>query len=114
MEYLYITLIGLCWTLILDIADFRTTLKQIIALGFSIYLKKTVRWEDIRFEACTLCFTFWSGLLYLLLVSNLSLITLTYLLFIACLTPLIRTAIYAIIDCLEYLIIKFDDLWTKQ
>lgn len=106
MDYMLINifLIATIWCLILDVADFKTTIKQIIAWCLSKYLKTTVKTDDLKFDVCTLCVVWWFSLLYLIIMGNLSLWSICYILFIACATPLITNTIYLIYDTIEKII----------
>lgn len=107
-----ILLIAMFWVLVLDIADFRTTLKQILAWFLRLYLKKPVKAEHVNFEACTLCFTWWTGLVYLLF-TDISLLNIVLLLCVACMTGIIKDVFYLISDFCQAIIIGLSQLIDK-
>lgn len=58
---------------------------------------------------CSTCMTFWTGLLYLILVHGLGLLPIAYLLLIACLTPVTLTLFHLAED----LMMKAVELFYK-
>lgn len=105
MITLNLLMIAVIMVLILDIADFRTTIKQIVAFFLSKYLKREVKYENLKFNVCCLCAVWWLGLLYLLITGNLTLFYIMILLVIACMTPLIKDTFYLIYDFIQAIII---------
>lgn len=105
-----ILLLAAIWVFILDISGFADEIKSLIASYFK------VKPENLKINKpffCSLCMTFWTGLLYLIITSNFSLISVCYLLFIACSTPLIRDLYYMFYDMIEFIIRKTDNIWQK-
>lgn len=100
-----ILLIGLIVILILDVANFRHTIKQIVAWGLSKYLKISIKPESLKFNPCSLCISWWLSLLYIIIIGKLSFFLVFYALFIACLTPVLLNGVYLIIDTLNAIII---------
>ena len=80
-----------------DIAGFFTSIKEIIIkwiskgkfIGRNIIIKP--------FE-CSLCMTFWSGLIYLIVIGHFSLIYLAYLCLLCAFTGIIKSAILLLGD----------------
>lgn len=114
MIYLNIILLDIFLVLVFDIAGFRDTVKDIIAFFLSLYLKKNIRSKDLNFEVCVTCLSWWIGLFYLLFMGKITILLLTFNIFTATLTPIFRDFAYGIMDFLQYIVIKFDSLWTKQ
>lgn len=71
-------IISVIWTLILDLSGFGKTIDKFL---YRIFYKGRAFREDAHFKPfdCSLCMTFWSGLLYLILTHSL---TITYIMFL--------------------------------
>lgn len=109
MIVLDLLIIAVCIVLIIDIADFRTTIKQIVAFFLSKYLKINVKYYDLKFEVCCLCLVFWIGILYLIYISQFTLVNIMVLLLIACSTPLIKDVFYLVFDTIQTIISKLSN-----
>lgn len=92
-----ILLIAVIWTLILDVSGFSNDAKEWV--GRKLHVKADAIKTKPLF--CSLCMTFWSGLFYLLISKELSLLMLAYLLVISCSTTLIKDVYYLIFDSLQ-------------
>lgn len=96
--------------LILDIAGFNYTIKQILAFFLSKYIKRKVSADDLKINICTLCFTFWAGLFFLIYISQFTLVNIMVLLLIACSTPLIKDIFYLVFDTIQTIIYKLSNM----
>lgn len=105
MIYLNLLLIAICIVCVVDLTDFPTTIKR--AISFIMTRGKLVK-DDYRihFVDCSLCITFWVGLLYLILTSHLTILTLAVLLLIAVNTMTICSIIKLIMDIINICIKK--------
>lgn len=110
MIVLDLLMIAVCVVLIIDIADFRTTIKQIVAFFLSKYLKINVNHYDLKFEVCCLCLVFWAGLFFLIYISQFTLVNIMVLLLVACSTPLIKDIFYLVFDTIQTIIYKLSNM----
>lgn len=60
--------------------------------------------------SCSLCMTWWAGLIWLLSTGHLTLFMTAYLLVISILTPQIKDTIYTIKDTIDYILNKIHNL----
>lgn len=82
MTILNLFIISIIWVLILDLSGFGLTIDK---LFYRIkYRKRTFR-EDAHFPPfdCSLCMTFWTGLIYLVATASLTLPNIAFLLLFA-------------------------------
>lgn len=101
-------LISTIWTLILDLCGFSLTVDKF--LYRLIYKKRTFR-DDAHFPPfdCSLCMTFWTGLLFLLLNHSLTIFYIVMLLLFAWSTTIQKDLLILFKD----LIIKLVDIIYK-
>ena len=109
MILLDLLIIAVCVVLIIDIADFRTTIKQIVAFLLSKYIKRKVKSDDLKFEVCCLCTVWWAGLLFLIITGAVTLFNIMVLLLIACSTSLIKDTFYLVFDTIQTIIYKLSN-----
>lgn len=102
LNLLYISII---WVLILDIAGFAHTIDKTL---YKIFYRGRAYREDAHFPPfdCSLCLTFWTGLIYLLIIQSLTIPHMLLLLVFACLTPIIKDLFILIKD----IVVKLIDL----
>ena len=96
-------LIQIIVTSIIDLSGFIYSIKQ--GIGKILHIPNTDRIQLKPFD-CSLCSTFWSGLIYLLYTHNLTLPYITFLLFISLNTDITITLFYFIKDSLITVIDK--------
>lgn len=79
MTILNLFIISIIWVLILDLSGFARTIDKTL---YKIFYRGRPYREDAHFKPfdCSLCLTFWSGLLYLLITHTLSLLNIAILL----------------------------------
>lgn len=79
MTILNLFIISIIWTLILDLSGFAQTIDKTL---YKIFYRGRPYREDAHFKPfdCSLCMTWWSGLLYLIITSSLSLLNIAVLL----------------------------------
>ena len=106
MTYLNLFLISLIWVIILDLSGFMDEFKTLIAKFIHIPVKNI----QIKPFECSLCMTWWSGLIYLLIIHEVSFLTISAALFFAFLTTTTKDALYLIQDFLNWVIRKFSKL----
>lgn len=82
MTILNLFIISVIWVLILDLSGFARTIDKTL---YKIFYQKRPYREDAHFKPfdCSLCMTWWSGLLYLLITHTLSLLNIAILLVFA-------------------------------
>jgi hypothetical protein len=105
MTYLNLLLISVIVVCIIDLTDFASTIKKVISF---IITRGTLVKDNYRlhFVDCSLCVTFWAGLLYLVLTGGLSIQTLATLLVIAVNTNTIYSILKLIMDIINIIIKK--------
>jgi hypothetical protein len=105
MILLNLLCIQLIWVLILDISGFMDSVK----LAISKFLtSRHIAKADYRIKPfdCSLCMTFWTGLIYIICLHQFTIPLLAYILFIAVMTPVTKDFIILIRDLLIKLIDK--------
>ena len=98
-------IISVIWVLILDLCGFAHTIDKLL---YRIFYKGRAYREDAHFPPfdCSMCMTWWSGLLYLLITGSLTLPYIAFLLLFAWLTTREKDILIFIKD----LIIKLLDV----
>lgn len=94
LNLLYIAIIVVC---IVDISGFIDSVKRLIS---RILTKGKIIKTDFRIKPfdCSLCTTFWTGLIYILATGQFSLLVLAYVLILAVFTPVIKEIIILLKD----------------
>lgn len=105
MTYLNLYLISLCWVIILDLSGFSETLKEIVGkiLGLS---PKVAQNLDLRPATCSFCMTWWTGLLYILIIGKVSFLTIAFTLICAYFTGTTKDLLYLVSDILTSIMSK--------
>lgn len=105
MTILNLFIISIIWVLILDLSGFSQTIDRTL---YKIFYKGRPYREDAHFKPfdCSLCMTWWTGLLYLLITHTLSLLNIAILLAFAWSTTMEKDIFIFIKD----LVTKFLDL----
>ena len=98
IDILFISIICVC---IIDLSGFVQEMERM--------LKKWLKIQkgDVRIPkpfSCSLCMTFWSGLIYLLMTGQFTLLMVAYLLVVSVLTPQIKDTIYLLKDTIDHII----------
>lgn len=100
----YIAVICVC---VIDISGFVNSVKSFIV---RILTNGKLRGSfTLKPFDCSLCMTFWSGLIYLFIVSNVSILNIMILLLISISTPLIQDVIRTILDLMTRVVIKINN-----
>ena len=102
---LTLLLISVIWTFILDLCGFGRTIDRLL---YKIFYRGRAWRDDAHFPPfdCSLCMSWWTGLIYLLITHSLSALNIAILLCFAWLTPLIKDLFTLIKD----IIIKLLDI----
>lgn len=94
-------LICVCWVIIIDFTD--------IIADIEVFLEKYLKVRKVEVPkpfSCSLCMTFWTGLIYLIIIGEFSLASITILLLISFFSTTIYNLLYLIKDIIDYLLIK--------
>lgn len=102
MITLNLFLISVIWVLILDIAGFSEEIKKIAGkiLGISPNLAQNLELKPLT---CSLCMTWWTGVIYLIVIGKISFITITLALLFACFTSTLKDLIFLVQDLINWL-----------
>lgn len=101
----YIAVICVC---VIDISGFVNSLKSFITRILTNGKLSSSNFTLKPFD-CSLCMTFWSGLIYLFIVNNVSILNIMILLLISISTPLIQDIIRTMIDLMTKGVIKINN-----
>ena len=103
MIYLNILLIAVIVVIVIDNTDFVDNIKKLIS---SILTKGKIKSSSYILKPfdCSLCMTFWISLIYLIIQNQVTLISITYTLVIALLTPQINDLVKLLQDLITKLI----------
>ena len=105
MIVLNLFLISVIWVVILDLSGFSDTLK--VWVGKILKLSpQTSQNLDLKPITCSLCMTWWSGLLYLILIHKISFIYLTITLLFSFFTTSTKDFLYLVKDIIDWVINK--------
>lgn len=99
-----IILIAIICVLLIDITPIMHSIKSYIAKQLSKKTKMKISASDINIKPidCSICMTFWLSLFWVIFIYYLTLPALAFILFIACLTPLIKSLFYVVYDAIDY------------
>ena len=102
MTTLNLFLISVIWVLILDIAGFSEEIRKIAGkiLGISPSLAQNLSLKPLT---CSLCMTWWTGLIYLIITRNFTFIYLTLTLLFACFTTITKDLIFLVQDLITHI-----------
>ena len=106
MLYLNLLIIVCILVIITDLTDFFENLKKAIWV-YSFGRGKPYKEFSIKPLGCSLCESFWIGLIYLLVMGEFTIVNIGYVVLLAYMTPVIRNGFILIQDFL----IKFIDWW---
>ena len=100
MDWINILLIGVIWVFIIDVSGVIEEAESFLTrqLRFKAHIPKPF--------SCSLCMTFWSGLVYLLFKGCFSWLLMSYVCLVALLTPVISDLMILLRETLRKLIQK--------
>lgn len=103
MTYLNLYLISVIWVLILDLSGFMSVFKR--SLARFLHLGPNFS-ENISLKPfdCSFCMTWWSGLIYLIVIHKISFLTISITLLFSFLTTTTKDLIFLIQDFLSWII----------
>ena len=98
--------IGFFWVFVIDFAGFVEELERYM----SVFSRSRAPKKIPKPFSCPLCMTFWTGIIYLLIISKLSFVNLLFVVLNCSLTKVYLHIIYTMRDFLDRLIYLFDSL----
>lgn len=103
--YLDLLLLLIICSFIVDISGIVDSLKYFVWLTF---FKKQGRWEDIQLKpfSCLTCCFWWSGLIYLIVTGNFSLLGIAWVAFLSMMSSVITEILYWIREVVNWLLVK--------
>ena len=96
------------WVFISDISGFSNTVRRFFS---------TLRKPTPQLLICSLCQSWWSGLLYIIITGKLSFVNVALVLAIACSTSIIKGLFDLVFDALNAVIMHLEkkiDLWNER
>ena len=100
---LKILMIQIIMVLIIDISGFVDEMKIMLSKLLTRGKIATSNY-NIKPFFCSTCMTWWCGLIYLIIVNEVSIFTIAFTLFVACMTPITKDIYYMIYDTIEKII----------
>lgn len=100
MLYLNLFLLTIIIVIIIDISGFIENVEKFIA--------KWLKAKEIHIKLieCSFCLNWWISLIYLIVTNNLTIINISYILFLSLLTPPINTLLILLREKINNIIIK--------
>lgn len=108
MTYINILLIGLILVFALDVSGFYQEITSVIS-GWMTNgkIKKPIM---VKPFSCSLCMTFWTSLVYVIVLNQFSIPMLAYICLISYLTPVFNDIMVLVRELLKTLIIKINNI----
>lgn len=108
MTYINILLIGLILVFVLDVSGFYQEITSIVS-GWMTNgkIKKPIM---VKPFCCSLCMTFWTSLVYVIVLNQFSVPMLAYICLISYLTPVFNDIMVLVRELLKTLIIKINNI----
>lgn len=105
--------ISLIIVFIIDTTDFVDTIKQKV-WKFAFSDKKPYKEFSCKPFDCSLCMTWWTGLIYLLIIHKFTILYVGYIALLALLTPVFNSILILIKDVFAYLLNKIYKVIDNQ
>ena len=111
MILLNLLFIQLIIVFIIDLSGFVDTVKSKLS---SILTKGKIKSADYRIRPfdCSLCMTFWSGLIYLLCIQQFTLPLIAFVCLLSITTTLSKDIFYTLSDLITRILKKIDNIWN--
>lgn len=106
MLYLNLFIIVCILVIITDLTDFFENVKRLIWV-YAYGKGKPFKDFSIKPLGCSLCESFWGGLIYLVIMKEFTIVNIGYVVLLAYLTPVVRNGLILIQD----FFIRFIDWW---
>lgn len=100
---LKILMIQIIMVLVIDISGFVDEMKIMLSKLLTRGKIATSNY-NIKPFFCSTCMTWWCGLIYLIIVNEVSIFTIAFTLFVACMSPITKDLYYMIYDTIEKII----------
>ena len=100
---LKILMIQIIMVLIIDISGFVDEMKIMLSKLLTRGKIATSNY-NIKPFFCSTCMSWWCGLIYLIIVNDVSIFTIAFTLFVACMSPITKDLYYMIYDTIEKII----------
>ena len=100
---LKILMIQIIMVMIIDISGFVEEMKIMLSKLLTRGKIATSNY-NIKPFFCSTCMTWWCGLIYLIIVNEVSIFTIAFTLFVACMSPITKDLYYMIYDTIEKII----------
>lgn len=100
---LKILMIQIISVLVIDISGFVDEMKIMLSKLLTRGKIATSNY-NIKPFFCSTCMSWWCGLIYLIIVQEVTLFTIAFTLFVACMTPITKDLYYMIYDTIEKII----------
>jgi len=109
MIILNLFLISVIWVLVLDISGIVVSLKRFICKMLHISPNNA---ENLNFKPfdCSFCMTWWSGLIFLIIIHKISFLTITLTLLCSFFTTSTKNILYLVKDIIDWGINKISKL----
>ena len=100
---LKILMIQIIMVLVIDISGFCDEIKIMLS---KLLTKGKIATSNYNIKPffCSTCMTWWCGLVYLIIAQEVSLFTIAFTLFVACMSPITKDLYYMIYDTIEKII----------
>lgn len=106
MLYLNILLLVAIVCFIVDISGIVASLKSVLAKK----IKKPAEFIVLKPFDCSLCMSFWAGLIYILVIHQFTIVNFAYICLLSMISSKITDILHLFTDTLEFLINKFSKL----
>ena len=100
---LKILMIQIIMVLIIDISGFVDEMKIMLSKLLTRGKIATSNY-NIKPFFCSTCMSWWCGLIYLIIVNEVSIFTIAFTLFVACMSPITKDLYYMLYDTIEKII----------
>lgn len=100
---LKILMIQIIMVLIIDISGFCDEMKIMLSKLLTRGKIATSNY-NIKPFFCSTCMSWWCGLIYLIIVNEVSIFTIAFTLFVACMSPITKDLYYMLYDTIEKII----------
>lgn len=109
--FLDLLFIQLILVFIIDISGFVDTMKSKLA---SLLTNGMIRTNEYRIRPfdCSLCATFWTGMIYLIIFHSFTLPLITFVCLLSATTSLSKDIFYTLYDLIVRLLKKIDNIWS--
>ena len=101
-----LVIIGILWVFVLDFAGFVEEMERYL----SVFVRSKLPIKIPKPFSCSLCMTWWTGIIYLLIIQQFSFLNLFFLILTCSFTKVYLHLIYTFSDFIDRMISLFDRL----